>query len=151
MVHLRAVGIWFVFLVIAFGLGAVREGLLRPRIGEAKAHVIGTLIAVAFMILVIYAFIQRVHGSCSMTDLILIGVLWLVMTVAFEFGFFHYVMSKPWETLLADYNVLRGRIWVLVLATVLLGPIIVGTLMKRSHETVTPTTLGSSPTSETSR
>ena len=43
MVHLRAVGIWFVFLVIAFGLGAVREGLLRPRIGEAKAHVIGTL------------------------------------------------------------------------------------------------------------
>ncbi len=149
MVHLRAVGIWFVFLVIAFGLGAVREGLLRPRIGEAKAHVIGTLIAVAFMILVIYAFIQRVHGSCSMTDLILIGVLWLVMTVAFEFGFFHYVMSKPWETLLADYNVLRGRIWVLVLATVLLGPIIVGTLMKRSHETVTPTTLESSPTNDT--
>ncbi len=149
MVHLRAVGICFVFLVIAFGLGAVREGLLRPRIGEAKAHVIGTLIAVAFMILVIYAFIQRVHGSCSMTDLILIGVIWLVMTVAFEFGFFHYVMSKPWETLLADYNVLRGRIWVLVLATVLLGPIIVGTLMKRSHETVTPTTLESSPTNDT--
>ena len=149
MVHLRAVGIWFVFLVIAFGLGAVREGLLRPRIGEAKAHVIGTLIAVAFMILVIYAFIQRVHGSCSMTDLILIGVLWLVMTVAFEFGFFHYVMGKSWENLLADYNVLRGRIWVLVLATVLLGPIIVGTLMKPSHETVTPTTLESSPTNDT--
>jgi len=149
MVHLRAVGIWFVFLVIAFGVGAVREGLLRPRIGEAKAHVIGTLIAVAFMILVIYAFIQRVHGSCSMTDLILIGVLWLVMTVAFEFGFFHFVMGKPWEALLADYNVLRGRIWVLVLATVLLGPIIVGTLMKRSHETVTPTTLESSPTNDT--
>jgi len=149
MVHLRAVGIWFVFLVIAFGVGAVREGLLRPRIGEAKAHVTGTLIAVAFMILVIYAFIQRVHGSCSMTDLILIGVLWLVMTVAFEFGFFHFVMGKPWEALLADYNVLRGRIWVLVLATVLLGPIIVGTLMKRSHETVTPTTLESSPTNDT--
>jgi hypothetical protein len=149
MVHLRAVGIWFVFLVIAFGVGAVREGLLRPRIGEAKAHVIGTLIAVAFMMLVIYAFIQRVHGSCSMTDPILIGVLWLVMIVAFEFGFFHFVMGKPWEALLADYNVLRGRIWVLVLATVLLGPIIVGTLMKRSHETVTPTTLESSPTNDT--
>jgi hypothetical protein len=151
MVHLRAVGIWFVFLVIAFGVGAVREGLLRPRIGEPKAHVIGTLIAVTLMMLVTYAFIQRVHGSCSMTDLILIGVLWLVMTVAFEFGFFHFVMGKPWEALLADYNVLRGRIWVLVLATVLLGPIIVGTLLKWSHQTVICTTLGSSPTSETSR
>ncbi len=83
------------------------------------------------MMLVIYAFIRWVHGSCSMTDLILIGVLWLVMTVAFEFGFFHFVMGKLWEAMLADYNVLRGRIWVLVLATVLLGPIIVGTLVSR--------------------
>jgi hypothetical protein len=149
MVYLWAVEVWFVFLVIAFGVGAVREGLLRPRIGEPKAHVIGTLIAVALMNLVIYAFIQRIHGSCSMTDLILIGVLWLVMTVAFEFGFFHFIMGKPWEALLADYNILRGRIWVLVLATVLLGPIIVGMLMKRSHETVTPTTLESSPTNDT--
>jgi len=33
--------------------------------------------------------------------------------------------------LLVDYNVLRGRIWVLVLATVLLGQIIVGTLVSR--------------------
>ncbi len=45
VVYLWAVGIWFVFLAIAFGVGAVREGLLRPRIGERNAHVIGTLIA----------------------------------------------------------------------------------------------------------
>jgi hypothetical protein len=48
-------------------------------------------------------------------------------------------------------NVLRGRTWVLVVATVLLVATIGGTLMKRSHETDTPTTLGSSPTNETSR
>ncbi len=149
MVYLWAVGVWFVFLVIAFGVGAVREGLLRPRIGEPRAHVIGTLIAVTLMMLVIYAFIRQIHESCLMTDLILIGVLWLVMTVAFEFGFSHFVMGKPWENLLADCNVPRGRILVLVLATVLLGPIIVGTLMKPSHETVTPTTLESSPTNDT--
>ncbi len=149
MVYLWAVGVWFVFLVIAFGVGAVREGLLRPRIGEPRAHVIGTLIAVTLMMLVIYAFIRQIHESCLMTDLILIGVLWLVMTVAFEFGFSHFVMGKPWENLLADSNVPRGRILVLVLATVLLGPIIVGTLMKPSHETVTPTTLESSPTNDT--
>ena len=72
------------FLVIAFGLGAVREGLLRPRIGEPKAHVIGTLIAVALMMLVIYAFIRQIHGSCSMTDLILIGVIWLIIGSLFR-------------------------------------------------------------------
>ena len=137
------------FLLIAFGVGAVREGVMRPRIGELKAHVLGTLIAVSLMMLVINAFIRWVHGSCSMTDLILIGVLWLITTVAFEFGFFHFVMGRSWETLLTDYNVRRGRIWVLVLATVLLGPVILGTLMKRSHETVTPTTMESSPTNGT--
>jgi hypothetical protein len=130
MIYLWAVGVWFVFLAIAFGNGAAREVFLRPRLGEPKAHVIGTLIAVTLMILVIYAFVQRVHGSSSMTELILIGVLWLVMTVAFEFGFFHYVMGMPWEVLLADYNVLQGRIWVLVLVTVLLGPIIIGMALK---------------------
>jgi len=36
-----------------------------------------------------------------------------------------------------DYKILRGRVWVLVLATLRTGPIIVGTLMKRSHKTVT--------------
>jgi hypothetical protein len=150
MVYPKAGGVWFVFLVIAFGVGAVREALLRPRIGEPRAHVVGTLIAVGLMMLVIHAFIRGVHESSSMSDLTLIGVLWLVMTVAFEFGFFHYVMGKPWESLLADYNGLRGRIWVLVLATVLLGPHLVGTLMRPVHETSTPTTLGSSPTDETS-
>ncbi len=131
MVYLPALGVRFVFLVIAFGVGAVREGLLRPRIGEPKAHVIGTLIAVALMMLLIYAFVGQLHEIPSISDLILIGVIWLIITVAFEFGFFHYVMGKPWETLLADYNVLRGRIWVLVPATVQLGQIIVGTLVSR--------------------
>ncbi len=74
MVCLSAVGVWFVFPVIAFGVGAVREGLLRARIGEPKAHIIGTLIAVALMMLVIYAFIQRLHESRSTLDLILTGV-----------------------------------------------------------------------------
>src|SRR5271157_6638021 len=87
MIYLWAVGVWFVFLVIAFGVGAVREGVMRPRNGKPKSHVIATLIAVSLMMLVIYVFIQRVHESCSMTELILIGVLWLIMTVAFEFGF----------------------------------------------------------------
>jgi hypothetical protein len=131
MDYLRALGIWFVFLVIAFSVGTVRESWLRPRIGEPRAHVVGTLIAITLMTLVIYAFVRQVHASCSMIDLTLIGLLWLLMTVAFEFGFFHYVMGKPWEALLADYDVSQGRIWVLVLATVFLAPILIGMTFKR--------------------
>jgi hypothetical protein len=130
-IYLASVAVWLVFAVIAFAVGAIREVLLVPRIGEPTAHVVGTLIAVGLMALAIVAFVRRVARSCSTLDLVGIGVLWTAMTVAFEFGFFHLVMGVPLDELLADYNVLRGRLWVLVLATVLLGPVVVGTIIRR--------------------
>jgi hypothetical protein len=150
-IYLTAVAVWFVFGLIAFGVGAAREVFLRPRVGEPTAHAIGTLSAVALVALVIHAYIRRVHESCARADLLRIGLLWLVLTVAFEFGFFHYVMGKPWDVLLADYNILRGRLWVLVLATVLLGPILVGTILGCGEAPAPSSDSGSPSTSEPSR
>ena len=52
---------------------------------------------------------------------------WLGLTLLFEFGFGHFVSHEPWAELLADYNIFRGRIWILVLATTFLSPWLVGT------------------------
>jgi len=41
----------------------------------------------------------------------------VTLTVAFEFLAGHYVFGTPWHQLVADYNIFRGRIWVLVLIT----------------------------------
>jgi hypothetical protein len=84
-------------------------------------------------------------------DLIVVGLLWLVLTVAFEFDFFHSVGGKPWDVLLADYNILRGRLWILVLATVLLGPILVGTTLGWGEPPVPSSDSGSPSTSAPSR
>ena len=150
-IYLTAVAVWFVFGLSAFGVGAVREVFLRPRVGETTAHAIGTLSTVALVALVISAYIRRVHESCSRADLLRIGLLWLVLTVAFEFGFFHYIMGKPWDVLLADYNLLRGRLWVLMLATVLLGPILVGTILGCGEAPAPSSDSGSPSTSEPCR
>jgi len=56
-------------------------------------------------------------------DLLLIGALWLTLTVAFEFGFGHYVMGHSWRYLLADYNILKGRLWSLVLLVTFVSPL----------------------------
>lgn len=37
-----------------------------------------------------------------------IGLMWLAMTVVFEFGFGHFIVGNPWSRLLHDYNVLYG-------------------------------------------
>jgi hypothetical protein len=34
----------------------------------------------------------------------------------------HYTFGNPWPDLLADYDLRRGRIWVLVLVVTLLAP-----------------------------
>jgi len=35
----------------------------------------------------------------------------------------HYVFGNSWESLIADYNVFRRRVWVLVLLTNLFAPL----------------------------
>jgi hypothetical protein len=42
--------------------------------------------------------------------------------VLFEFGFGHYIAGHPWEKLVADYDVLEGRVWSLVLLAESLSP-----------------------------
>jgi len=53
---------------------------------------------------------------------IAIGVIWLVLTVAFEFLFGHFVVGHPWSRLLHDYDLLQGRVWVLVLVWTTIAP-----------------------------
>jgi hypothetical protein len=36
----------------------------------------------------------------------------------------HYVLGAPWPRLLADYDVIHGRIWILVLITTVTAPAI---------------------------
>ena len=42
--------------------------------------------------------------------------------MAFELLFGRYVSGASWESLLADYDLRRGRLWSLVLVTILFAP-----------------------------
>ena len=117
-----AIAVWPVFLVTAILLGMVREAAVAPIAGEQAAHVIGTLAFIAVMLAIISVFVSKVTEDVKQRDCWLIGAGWTAMTVAFEFLFFHFVADVPWEMLFADYNLLAGRLWVLVLLTTLCGP-----------------------------
>jgi len=54
-------------------------------------------------------------------------MIWLIMTIIFEFGFGHDIMKHLWSKLLADYNLLQGRLWVLVLIYTVIFPYLVYT------------------------
>ena len=119
--YTHAVIIWFAILIVAIANGAVRVDLLIPRFGEELGHVISTVSLCVAIFAVTSAAIPWI-GAVTRNDALGVGLLWVTMTVAFEFLGGHYVFGTPWPELLADYNVARGRIWVLVLLTTAVAP-----------------------------
>lgn len=120
---LRAIVVWLGLMVAAIANGAVRETLIRPRLGEYAGHVISTVILCAVIVLTSIASISWI-GPSDLHRAFLVGVLWVSLTLAFESIAGHYVFGNPWEKLLADYNILRGRVWILVLIATLLSPVL---------------------------
>jgi len=128
---LRAMAIWLLLLVTAIALAGFREGVLTPRVGPEASHLLGTALVVAVMAIVIGVSLPWVVPELGVRTLWTLGVAWTVLTVAFEFLFGHFVMGHPWSRLLHDYNLLAGRVWLLVLLTTLLAPVLLGRLIPR--------------------
>jgi len=108
-------------MAIAIVNGVLRESWYGKRLSELAAHQVSTLTAVILFGVYIW-FILRIWPPTSAVQAIAVGLLWLAMTIAFEFVFGHYVAGHTWERLLHDYNLLAGRIWLLVLVWVAVAP-----------------------------
>lgn len=122
---LRAILIWLGILILASVNGAMRDLLVAPRVGDLMARAVSTVILCVLIGLVTWWSIDWIRPLNSRAALE-IGIVWLVLTLTFEFGFGHFVSRKPWAELLADYDVQRGRIWVLVLVATLFAPLWAG-------------------------
>jgi hypothetical protein len=112
---------WLVLMILGVANGIVRELTYGRRLSELRAHQLSTLTGVLVMTLAVWLLSLFIRPS-SMEMALLIGLIWLALTVAFEFGFGHWVARHTWEELLADYNMLRGRLWPLFLLWMLLLP-----------------------------
>jgi hypothetical protein len=119
---LRSLAVWFGLLVVAMLNGAFREAALVPRLGTESAHAVSSVTLSLAILIVTYLAIPWIRPT-TVRGAWVVGIGWLLLTVTFEFGFGHYLRGRPWEELLVDYNVARGRIWTLVLVTTAVAPI----------------------------
>jgi hypothetical protein len=62
-------------------------------------------------------------GPKNGREALVVGVVWVALTGAFEFLAGHYAFANSWERLIADYNVFCGRIRILVLLANLVAPL----------------------------
>lgn len=125
-----ALGIWFLFMIFFIMNGTLRNYVYAPVIGEWEGHVVSSFIGIGFILLVTYISLKFLLTGYSNMDLIMLGLFWFSLTVAFEFIFGHFIAGHSWEKLLADYNIMKGRIWSLVLLTTLTAPYIIGRILK---------------------
>jgi hypothetical protein len=105
---------------------AILNGLLRqygfgPYLSDLVAHQVSTLSGAMLLGLYI-AWVMRRWPTASGKQALAVGLLWLAMTVAFEFLFGHFVVGHAWDRLLADYDLASGRLWSLFLAWIALAP-----------------------------
>ena len=108
-------------LVIAIANGALRQVTFAKVMPELRAHQLSTVIGSVLMGLFIWAVV-RLWPPASTRQALLIGLIWLALTVAFELVFGRFVMHSPWSKLLGDYNVFKGRVWAVFLIWLTLAP-----------------------------
>jgi len=115
---------WIPMVFIAIANGIFRESIIAPYVSELRAHQLSTLSGVILMGLFIW-LVLRFWKLQSARQAITVGLLWVVMTVLFEFIFGHYVIGHSFSSLFQDYNLFAGRVWALFLVWITVLPYLI--------------------------
>ena len=124
--YLQAFLVWLLFAVLTILFGGFREVVFIPLTGLNPTLARAVLLPIAFFYLIgiTTLFLKKTKAEYVQKDLIKIGLLWFILTIAFEFGVFGLIMGHSFEALLADYNLFEGRTWSLFLLCNLISPIV---------------------------
>ena len=103
----RALVVWLVLIAVEFVHGMLRAIFLVPVVGDFRARQIGVFTGSLLILLVACLFVQWLRTT-ERKALTLVGILWVVLTVTFEFSFGHFVFGRSWRDLASDYDLVHG-------------------------------------------
>ena len=115
-------GTWFLFMIFAIINAIIREGIFTSFLDELRAHQLSTIILMILFFIGTFLILQYSEIQLSEQQAIIMGCIWVVMTILFEFVAGHFLFGNSWDKLIADYNIFKGRIWILIPITTLISP-----------------------------
>ncbi len=121
----RAIAIWLVLICAEILHGIGRAVFLVPYVGEIRSNQIGVFIGSVIIFVITMVFVRWI-GATRPAQLLMVGCLWLGLTLAFEILFGRFVMDLSWDRLAADYNMLEGGLLPFGLLVLLLSPLVAG-------------------------
>jgi len=133
-IYVQSVLVWIIMAFVTILFAVFREAIFIPatELSGTVARALLLPAAMLYIFVIAYLFFKTTKAKYTMKDALRIGIIWLVLTIAFEFTFGSIVMGNSLSALVADYNLLAGRTWSLFLFTLLVAPLIVARyLLKR--------------------
>lgn len=116
----RYILLWLPMLLIAIGNGILREAFIKQHFNDHAAHQLSTVTLIIFFAVYIGFVISR-FPPADAQQAWWIGLLWLLLTLIFEFGFGYY-RGNTWSAMLGEYNIFEGKLWILIPLWVAVAP-----------------------------
>ncbi len=130
--RVRVLLVWLLILALAVANGSLREFVLTPLLGVTPGFLVSGVLLCGLILLVAYVCLPwlRVNGT---SQLLSVGVTWLLLTLAFEFAL-GLAQGKSYAELLEAYHFQQGNIWPVVLLVTLVAPYLAAKLRGTAHE-----------------
>lgn len=119
---------WIPMVFIAVLNGAARDLWYKKYMTELTAHQLSTFSLIVLLGIYCY-FVVKSFPPSSEKQALLIGMIWTVLTLAFEFGF-GIIRGSSWKQLLQAYNFTEGQIWILIPIWVTVAPLLAYKIIK---------------------
>ena len=130
LTHVLARGffVWLLIIVAETIHGIARTFLLEPLIGDFRARQVSVFTGAAMIVLITFVFVRWLKAS-GVRDFILVGTMWVVLTIGFEIMLGRFVLDAPWERIASDYNFLQGGLMLFGLLVMLFAPLTMARLV----------------------
>ncbi len=123
---------WFALLITAIVNAGLREKVLKPWLEESLgkwAHQLSVFTGFALFLLITMLFLKFQRAPYKLADLWIVGSMWCVMTVIFEFGFGR-ARGMSWQELFAMYHFWKGDLWLFLVLSIIALPYLAERLLK---------------------
>lgn len=123
MFLLRAFAVWLIIIAVETAHGVLRALLLVPIVGDFSARQLSVFTGSLLIFIVTLLLIKWIDAKSAL-QLIMVGALWVILTILFEVMLGRLVLDLSWDRITEDYDITRGGLLGFGLMFMLVSPLL---------------------------
>lgn len=103
--------------------GILRVRLLNRRVGDHRARQIGVFTGSGVILVITWLSVPWL-GVSTDEEMLAVGLLWLILMLAFEIAFGRLVFRASWQRIAADFDFRKGGLLSIGMLVLLFAPLL---------------------------